>query len=120
MGEESNGNGGNGGNGGNSGNSGNGHHNNILKLPFQNKNSPNIIEAKIKFEQVYKIEENAEKYSTIGRKFYDHLFCENIDVFNEIEIPFSKEDGDYFIPNEIHGSDHVPMGMQFSYRLSDS
>merc|ERR1712110_655083 len=86
--EESNG------NGGNSGNSGNCHHNNILKLPFQNKNSPNIIEAKIKFEQVYKIEENAEKYSTIGRKFYDHLFCENIDVFNELEIPFSKDNGE--------------------------
>merc|ERR1712178_331961 len=75
-------------------------------VPFQNKIEPNIIEAKIKFERVYDSDENSEKFTTINRNFYDHIFYTNINILSEYEIPFSKDQGDYCIPNENHGSDH--------------
>merc|ERR1712117_89862 len=51
-------------------------------IPFQSKIEPNIIEAKIKFERVYNADDNSEKMTTIGRKFYDHLFYTNIDILS--------------------------------------
>ena len=85
----------------------------LTVLPFQNKTELNVIEAKINFERVYDADENSDKFTTIGKKFYDHIFCKNIDILSELEIT----GGDYrYIPNENHGSDHVPVGMQFLYK----
>jgi len=84
----------------------------LVVIPFQNKTELNIIEAKINFERVYNADQNTDKATTISTKFYDHIFCKNIDIFSELQIP---EDC-YYIPNENHGSDHVPIGMQFLYK----
>ena len=45
-----------------------------------------------------------------------HLFTQNLVTKEYIEIPFSKDSGNYHLPNEMHGSDHVPIGAKVLYR----
>ena len=96
-----------------SGNSGGG----MIVMPFQSESQPNIIESEFKFDRVYGVAENSRNYTTFGRKFVDHLFCDNVVVAKELKVPVLKEDRTIdVIPSDVHGSDHVPIGMQFRYK----
>ena len=96
-----------------SGNSGGG----MIVMPFQSESQPNIIESEFKFDRVYGVAENSRNYTTFGRKFVDHLFCDNVVVAKELKVPVLKEDRTIDVmPSDVHGSDHVPIGMQFRYK----
>ena len=87
-----------------------------VTIPFQSQENPRIIQSNLKLDRVYEVDKNSDKYTTISRKFYDHLFTQNLVTKEYIEIPLSKDSGNYHLPNEMHGSDHVPVGAKVLYK----
>lgn len=72
-----------------------------------------VVESKLSLKRVYSIEENTDKCTTIGRRMYDHLFVsDSVKILDKIDIPFSTA-AEYILPNDEHGSDHVPIGLSF-------